>query len=87
VLAQPLLEPAWTREDAVCCGGGGVLPFLKPEVAAGAARQRMAQLQATGAERVVTACPGCVRMLSGVEGGLPVADLSEILAEAFLPER
>ncbi len=82
VLAGPPLEAHWTLEDASCCGGGGLVPHTLPEVASDAARLRMEQLAATDAERVVTACPGCVRQLEGA-GGLPVLDLAELLLEAY----
>lgn len=85
VLAEPLCEPSWADRDALCCGGGGLVPHTLPQVAAGAARLRAAQLDSTGAGRVVTACPGCVRQLDGA-GRLPVLDLAELLLEAYRAE-
>ncbi len=80
-LAEPLQEAAWARDDAACCGGGGGVPWILPGPAAEAARRRLQQLQATGAERIATACPGCQRMLG--EAGGKVRDVIEVLAEAL----
>ncbi|HOX46652.1 MAG TPA: (Fe-S)-binding protein [Myxococcota bacterium] len=83
-LREPLLESAWSGQDAACCGGGGLVPHSLPGVARQAAALRAAQLEASGAEGVVTACPGCVRQL-GEAGPLPVKDWVELLAEAYAP--
>lgn len=82
-LEQPLSATVWSGQDASCCGGGGLVPHVLPEVAREAARLRMEQLRASGADTIVTACPGCLRQLGEVEGGLPVADISEILLAAY----
>ncbi|MBN2497409.1 MAG: (Fe-S)-binding protein [Deltaproteobacteria bacterium] len=84
VLESPLVEPEpWSGDDASCCGGGGLVPYVLPEVAAQAARIRMGQLAATGAEKVASCCPGCAQQLGAVAGGLPVEDLIEILRRAY----
>ena len=83
VLAQPLSPLTWSGMDAVCCGGGGAIPHVLPEVARGAAELRQAQLRSSGAEQVLTACPGCVQQLGSVNDGLPVRDLTEVLLYAY----
>jgi len=83
VLAEPLREGVWSGEDASCCGGGGLVPHVLPEVAVSAAGRRMRQLKESGAARVVTACPGCQQMLRDAPGALPVVDLVDLLLEAF----
>jgi Fe-S oxidoreductase len=83
VLEQPLRESTWTGQDAVCCGGGGLVPHVLPEVASRAARMRMDQLEATGADRVITACPGCLSRLGQEASTTGVVDLVEILLQAY----
>jgi Fe-S oxidoreductase len=83
VLEEPLREPVWTGQDATCCGGGGLVPQVLPEVAAGAAALRMEQLRATEANRIITACPGCLQRLSQAPDALPVCDLTEVFLEAL----
>lgn len=87
VLRDPLRESVWAKADASCCGGGGLMPLVLPEIAKGQAALRMEQLSHTGAKRVVTACPGCARMLGGVSKGLPVTDLVSVLERAYRPFR
>lgn len=82
-LAEPLAETVWSGKDAMCCGGGGLVPHVLPEVARKTAGLRVEQLRATGADRIVTACPGCLRQLGGVPEGPQVADLASVLLEAY----
>jgi heterodisulfide reductase subunit D len=58
-----LREMAMARESAVCCGGGGDVETADPEVTQGVAAKRLAQVEATGAEYVVSACQQCKRTL------------------------
>jgi heterodisulfide reductase subunit D len=58
-----LREMALIRENALCCGGGGDVETADPDVTLGVAAQRLAQVQATGADYVVSACQQCKRTL------------------------
>ena len=55
------------RENPYCCGAGGGLLFNDKEEEQGTriSDVRFKQLQATGANTVVTACPFCSIMLKG----------------------
>lgn len=83
VLAEPPAGTVWSGTDAQCCGGGGLVPHLLPEVAAQATARRMQQLAATGAERVVTACPGCINQFSSVPADIEPVDIIELLKQAY----
>ncbi len=82
VSGNDLIETDWSAKDATCCGGGGGVPYFLPEVAKAAADQRLSQLQTTGAQSIVTACPNCVRQLDR-EGKTQVMDLAELILEAY----
>jgi heterodisulfide reductase subunit D len=56
-------EMSACRENALCCGGGGDVEISDPTVSAGVAGQRLAQVQATGARYVLSACQQCKRTL------------------------
>jgi heterodisulfide reductase subunit D len=58
-----LREMAASRENALCCGGGGDVEVSDPSVTSGVAGRRMAQVQATGAKYVASACQQCQRTL------------------------
>ncbi len=81
-----LVEMSRTKEYAWCCGGGGGVPESNPEFGAWTAAQRVAEAEATGAQAIVTACPGCRRMLSQAAdqagSALRVLDIVELLAPA-----
>ncbi len=84
-----LVEPDWTKgEWATCCGGGGGFETVFPELSQVLAVNRVSELMETGAEILVTHCPGCVMQLK--EGlrelkveGVEVLDLSEVVAQAL----
>jgi heterodisulfide reductase subunit D len=59
-----LVEMEDHRENAMCCGGGGNLESLDPELSRAVARLRLQQAQAVGAEAIVSACQQCERTLA-----------------------
>jgi Fe-S oxidoreductase len=62
-----IAEPVRNRENPFCCGAGGGLMFNDKEEEPGTriSDVRFKQLQDTGANTVVTACPFCSIMLKG----------------------
>jgi Fe-S oxidoreductase len=58
-----LREMSMSREAALCCGGGGDVETADPDVPLGVAAQRVAQVEATGAKYVASACQQCKRTL------------------------
>ena len=81
-----LVETDWTnREYTTCCGGGSGFEAVFPELSEMLAVNRARELVATGAEIIVTHCPGClIQLKAGVKGlkasGVEVLDLAEIVA-------
>ena len=74
-----LVEPASTRENALCCGSSVANTVISDAQQVAIARHVGAELDATGADAVVTACPLCKKAL-GRGTALPVADLAEVVA-------
>ena len=58
-----LVEMENNREQCKCCGGGGNLEMVDPELSAALAQEKINQIQATGADTVITACQQCVRTI------------------------
>lgn len=52
------------KADA-CCGCGGSFSLKFPEVSAGILSKKLANIKKTGADFVVTGCPGCLMQLKG----------------------
>jgi Fe-S oxidoreductase len=68
---------------ATCCGGGGGAPLTDIAGKRRIPDMRMDHVRATGASRVVVACPFCAQMLEGVAEPRPeVIDLAEFLLES-----
>lgn len=70
-----------------CCGFGGAYSFTQPEIADSLLRKRLHQIQKTGAEKVITDCPGCLLQLNGglQKTGVAIAveHSLEVLAQAL----
>jgi Fe-S oxidoreductase len=64
-----IAEPVRNRDNPYCCGAGGGLLFADKEEEPGTriSDVRFKQLQDTGAQTVVTACPFCSIMLKGAQ--------------------
>ena len=74
-----LLEPASTRENALCCGSSVANTAISDGQQVQIAASVAAELDATGAEVIVTACPLCKKALGrGTKG--EIRDLAEIVA-------
>ena len=58
-----LVEMENNRDQCKCCGGGGNLEMVDPELSAALAQEKIKQIQATGAEAVITSCQQCVRTI------------------------
>jgi heterodisulfide reductase subunit D len=58
-----LIEMKNNREQCKCCGGGGNLEMVDQELSAALAQEKINQIQATGADTVITACQQCVRTI------------------------
>jgi heterodisulfide reductase subunit D len=58
-----LREMTASRENALCCGGGGDVEISDPTVSTEVAGRRLMQVQATGARYVASACQQCKRTL------------------------
>lgn len=77
-----LLEPAETRENALCCGSSVANLAISDSQQVQIARSVTGELEATGAEVIVTACPLCKKAL--VRGAQrEVKDLAEIVAASM----
>jgi Fe-S oxidoreductase/nitrate reductase gamma subunit len=86
---KPLIEMARSRDRAMCCGGGGARVWMEDEGDARVNRNRLKQIQETGAGEVSVACPFCMIMLEDARGAagaenLVVRDVAEIVADALI---
>ncbi len=74
-----------SEEEEVCCGFGGTFSMKFPELSAELLAKKLAHAEATGAQTLVTDCPGCVMQLrGGLEkkgSSMRVKHMAEILAQ------
>ncbi|MEE9610493.1 MAG: (Fe-S)-binding protein, partial [Desulfatiglandales bacterium] len=82
-----LIEMPNNRQMANCCGGGGNLEMVDPELSAKVAQMKIEEILETGADMVVTSCQQCVRTIATrarrQKINLVVKDLTDLVAEAM----
>lgn len=79
-LGRPPDEFARKREQAVCSGGGGLVPITMPAEARAIAETRVDEHRRLGGGLIVTGCASSLAQLR--RGGADVVDLMSILAES-----
>jgi Fe-S oxidoreductase len=81
-----LIEMDRVKEYAWCCGAGGGVEKTNPEFAEWTARERISEAETTGAEAIVTACPGCEQSFKDAidksRSDLKIFDIVELLDQA-----
>ncbi|MBN1190602.1 MAG: (Fe-S)-binding protein [Dehalococcoidales bacterium] len=81
-----LVEMERNKEYAWCCGAGGGVREAYPDFSAWTAAERIKEARSTGAEAIISACPGCERnFIDAVKTGgldLKVLDIVEIVWQA-----
>ena len=75
-----LKEFFYHREEAECCGGGGLVPQTYPEAAAGQAAKRLEEAELFEVPLVITACADCKRTFLNAGTSVEVMDLVNLLA-------
>jgi glycolate oxidase iron-sulfur subunit len=85
--AVPGLTVVPLAESEMCCGSAGIYNLTEPELAQRLLARKIGHLEATGAEAVVTANPGCILQLAAGlrQRGRPMAVLHivELLDRAY----
>ena len=85
-----LMEAPRNRERSFCCGAGGGLAFLGEETGERVSKVRAAELAATGAGTIATACPFCNSMfrdaLADTGAAAPqLLDIAQLIARGLPP--
>ncbi len=84
-----LLEMPDSRENSLCCGGGGGRVWMETSKEERFSNIRLKQAIDVGAEILVTACPYCITMFEdskvvmGLEDKIQIKDITEIVEEVI----
>lgn len=70
-------------EKSGCCGFGGLFCMSNRELSAELLQSRTAAISSSGADTVITSCPGCILQLSRSVTDRPVIHLIELIEDAF----
>lgn len=75
------------RQSGLCCGGGGDVEMVNPQVVKQVGQDTATRLSQTGASLLATACPQCTRVLEdGMKKAKPemkVLEICEIVAKSL----
>jgi glycolate oxidase iron-sulfur subunit len=81
--AIPGLRLAEIADGATCCGSAGIYNLVQPDPARELGERKAAAVEATGAQLVVSANPGCTLQISAALAArgarLPMAHIAEVL--------
>lgn len=78
-LGLELVEMKYSKERAICCGGGGGVRANYPEMAKVVSEDRVKNALETGADILVTPCPMCYICLKEAAKDIEVYELSQLL--------
>jgi Fe-S oxidoreductase len=84
-----LIEMADSRENSLCCGGGGGRIWMETPKGERFSDLRVEQAVAAGAEVLVTSCPYCItnfedsRLVLNYEEVIEIKDITEVLFESI----
>jgi len=82
-----LREMPNTREDAMCCGGGGDVAMMEADVTEHIGERRLAQAVTTGAEAIISSCQQCKRTLlqaaRKTKTRIKILDVTELVWQAM----
>jgi Fe-S oxidoreductase len=83
-----LVEMAYNRQLSMCCGGGGNVEMVNPELSAKVAEMKLRAIADTKADLVVSSCQQCLRTIATKarrnKVNLVVKDLTELVFEAMI---
>lgn len=60
----PLKEMEHHGENTICCGSGGIVSMIDPDLCEARTQKRIEEFQRSGAEQCITACMSCSQRLS-----------------------
>ncbi len=85
LLGYEIIEMRHSRENSLCCGGGGGLRSNYPEKSKQVSRIRIDEAEETGAGLLTTACPMCYLQLkeTAQNTDLKVKEISEVILDAL----
>ncbi len=84
LIYEKRVEFQWSKEEANCCGGGGAVPLTNPDTSSKIGKKRMEEFKLTGADKLLTACPSCVRWLKKADERIEVIDIVDVLVKKLV---
>jgi heterodisulfide reductase subunit D len=85
------VEMAHCRQHCLCCGGGGNLEMIDPELSAAMSRRKVEEAVATGARAIITGCQQCVRTMTTYvkrnKVDIEVMDMCQLVARSVAAGR
>ncbi len=78
------------RNMSVCCGGGGNVEMVDPDLSAAVAQRKIEEILGTGADTVISSCQQCLRTIATrvrrENISLNVMDLTQLVTKSLTQE-
>ena len=78
------------RNMSVCCGGGGNVEMVDPDLSAAVAQRKIDEILSTGADTVISSCQQCLRTIATRARreniNLNVLDLTQLVMKSLTQE-
>ncbi len=71
-------------ERCKCCGGGGLLEMVDPDLSASLAKEKIKEIQATGADLLITSCQQCIRTIQSTARKMKIPLKTAYISEFVL---
>lgn len=77
-----IVEMDRSGKSALCCGAGGWMEGIVPELAAFAGKERIREAKSTGAEAIITACSYCTEYMRRMAGkSAQIINFADLIAD------
>jgi fumarate reductase (CoM/CoB) subunit B len=76
-----IIEMPHSGANTICCGSGGIVSLIDPEICDARADKRMVEVSETGADICVTYCMACAHRLAGKSDQSDVLHILELLLD------
>jgi fumarate reductase (CoM/CoB) subunit B len=77
-----IIEMAHHGENTICCGSGGIISAVDPELHYERGRRRIKEFRDTGTDICITYCMSCYHSLSKLESGKGIQHILELIFNA-----
>ncbi len=81
-----IVEMPHNGPNTICCGSGGIVSAINPEICSQRAQERIGEVEDTGADICATYCMSCAHRLSAEGGAAEVRHILELVFDQWVDQ-